>query len=104
LSTLFDTAAHAHAWLLRKNGDNLHQDAMRIIKVQEEAGEASSAYIGLMGQNPRKGVTHAKGDVASELCDVILAAATALYDYTNDPEIFFSDHAAMISARISKFE
>lgn len=56
------------------NGEGEHERAMRLIKVVEEAGEASAAYIGMTGQNPRKGITHTTANVADELCDVIIAA------------------------------
>jgi hypothetical protein len=31
---------------------------LRIMKLTEEAGEVTQAVIGVMGQNPRKGITH----------------------------------------------
>ncbi|MFJ9726855.1 MazG-like family protein [Streptomyces sp. NPDC101209] len=64
------------------NGTGEHETAMRLMKVVEEAGEASAAYIGMTGQNPRKGTTHTPDDVADELCDVIIAAAVALHSFT----------------------
>lgn len=62
------------------------QDSMRILKLSEEVGEAAQAYIGFMGQNPRKGNTHTREDVAHELCDVIITAAVALYNFTDSPK------------------
>nr|WP_234365082.1 hypothetical protein [Streptomyces sp. RTd22] len=62
-----------------------HETAMRLLKVTEEAGEAAAAYIGMTGQNPRKGTTHSAADVADELCDVIIAAAVALHSFTTHP-------------------
>ncbi|GAQ58740.1 MazG-like family protein [Streptomyces acidiscabies] len=67
------------------NGDSEHETAMRLLKLTEEAGEVAQAYIGLRGQNPRKGVTHTEADVAAELCDVILTAMVALHRFTDDP-------------------
>ncbi|GEC08508.1 hypothetical protein SSP24_61630 [Streptomyces spinoverrucosus] len=67
------------------NGTGEHETAMRLLKVVEEAGEASAAYIGMTGQNPRKGTTHTPADVADELCDVIIAAAVALHSFTTHP-------------------
>ncbi|MFJ6901855.1 MazG-like family protein [Streptomyces hokutonensis] len=67
------------------NGMGEHETAMRLMKVVEEAGEASAAYIGMTGQNPRKGVTHTRADVADELCDVIIAATVALHAFTTHP-------------------
>lgn len=56
----------------------LAQDWARISKVAEELGEAIAAFIGMTGQNPRKGVTHTQVDLASELCDVALTAIYAM--------------------------
>ncbi|MFF7171708.1 MazG-like family protein [Streptomyces pseudovenezuelae] len=75
------------------NGTGEHERAMRLIKVVEEAGEASAAYIGMTGQNPRKGTTHAPADVADELCDVIIAAAVALHAFSDAP-------AAVLTAKL----
>lgn len=50
----------------------------RLAKITEEAGEVVAAYIGAIGQNPRKGVTHSIADVEDELLDVALTALTAL--------------------------
>lgn len=78
------------------NGPSEHETAMRLIKVVEEAGEASAAYIGMTGQNPRKGTTHTPADVADELCDVIIAAAVALHAFTTAPPVVLESklHAA----------
>lgn len=67
------------------NGTSPHETAMRLLKLVEEAGEVAQAYIGMTGQNPRKGVTHSAGDVAAELCDVILTAMVALHGFTDRP-------------------
>lgn len=62
---------------------NAHRDDeaqvwARIAKVSEEAGEVVAAYIGVIGQNPRKGVTHTLDDVTDELLDVALTALAAI--------------------------
>jgi NTP pyrophosphatase (non-canonical NTP hydrolase) len=72
-------------WLDAANGDGEHETAMRLMKLAEESGEVMQAYIGAVGQNPRKGRTHTTEDVAAELCDVILTAAVALHRFTDDP-------------------
>ncbi|MCH6159369.1 MazG-like family protein [Streptomyces marispadix] len=72
-------------WLDAANGDGEQETAMRLMKLAEESGEVMQAYIGAMGQNPRKGRTHTPDDVAAELCDVILTAAVALHRFTDDP-------------------
>ncbi len=82
-------------WIDRENGRSPHETAMRIMKVTEEAGEVAAAYIGMTGQNPRKGITHSRADVEAELCDVILTAAVALASLTPDP-------AAVLDANLRK--
>jgi phosphoribosyl-ATP pyrophosphohydrolase len=74
---------------------------MQLMKITEEAGEVVAAYIGMTGQNPRKGITHAPADVAAELCDVILAAATVLHRFTDDPAAVLDWHATRVGARIT---
>ena len=87
-------------WLDRENGLSPHETAMRLLKLVEEAGEASQAYIGLVGQNPRKGQTHRNVDVADELCDVIVTAMVALHSFTEDPAGHFEAKIAKIAARV----
>lgn len=72
-------------WLDEANGTGEQETAMRLMKLAEESGEVMQAYIGTVGQNPRKGRTHSTSDVAGELCDVILTAAVALHRFTDDP-------------------
>lgn len=57
---------------------------MRVLKLVEEAGEAAAAYIGMVGQNPRKGVTHSLDDLLGELADVALTALCAIQHFTRD--------------------
>lgn len=59
---------------------------LRLIKLQEEAGEVAQAVIGHTGANARKGHTHAMTDVAEELADVVITAMVAMHDWTDDPE------------------
>ncbi|MGI5213759.1 hypothetical protein [Plantactinospora sp. CA-290183] len=66
------------AWLDRANGADRPELTCRVLKVAEEAGEAAGAWIGMIGQNPRKGVSHDRDDVAAELADVALAALVAI--------------------------
>lgn len=98
---LWLTAARAARWLAFTNGSSPHQTAMQLMKITEEAGEATAAYIGMTGQNPRKGVTHTAEDVAAELCDVILAAATALHGFTDNPARTLGQHAERVGQRIA---
>jgi hypothetical protein len=52
-------------------------DRRRLDKVAIEAGEMLDAYSGVVGENPRKGVTHTPDDVLDELLDVALTALGA---------------------------
>jgi NTP pyrophosphatase (non-canonical NTP hydrolase) len=51
---------------------------VQLIKLQEEMGEVAEAFIGFMGFNPRKGITHNTLDVALELADVVITALVAI--------------------------
>ncbi|MFH8813065.1 MazG-like family protein [Streptomyces hygroscopicus] len=99
-SPLWAAARYSVAWLDRMNGVGRHETAMRLMKLVEEAGEVMEAYIGMVGQNPRKGITHKPKDVAAELCDVILTAAVALHRFADDPERFMAEHADRVVRRI----
>jgi hypothetical protein len=79
---VWDHVARTVAWLDAANGRGPHEIAVRVMKVAEETGEVVSAYIGLTGANPRKGVTADPSDLAAELCDVGLAALIALATIT----------------------
>ncbi|MFE4857307.1 MazG-like family protein [Streptomyces sp. NPDC056670] len=45
-------------WLDSKNGRSDAEITLRLLKITEEAGEVAQAWIGVQGQNPRKGITH----------------------------------------------
>ncbi|MBP2704435.1 MazG-like family protein [Microbispora sp. RL4-1S] len=87
-------------WLNTTNGSGAHETSMRLLKLVEEAGEVAAAYIGTVGQNPRKGRTHTYEDVAAELCDVALTALVALHSFTPDPQATFTAHLAGVAARV----
>jgi len=74
--------------------------ACRLLKIAEEAGEAAQAFIGMTGQNPRKGVSHSRDDLCAEICDVVLASLVALA--TADPDRWTStlvDHVTRTVTR-----
>lgn len=54
------------------------RERRKIDKIGEEMGEVFEAYSGMLGENPRKGVTHSFEEVLDEILDV---AATALGAY-----------------------
>jgi NTP pyrophosphatase (non-canonical NTP hydrolase) len=73
-------------WIDTANPRTDHEIAMRLLKLVEETGEVAAAYIGMTGQNPRKGVCATREDVAGELCDVVITALVALATITGDAE------------------
>jgi NTP pyrophosphatase (non-canonical NTP hydrolase) len=93
---LFADVADITAWLDGSNPTGPHEDSMRVLKLVEEAGEAAAAYIGMVGQNPRKGVTHTLDDLLSELADVALTALCAMQHFTQDQEATRASLAAKI--------
>ncbi|WP_198357256.1 MazG-like family protein [Streptomyces fildesensis] len=72
---------------------------LRIMKISEEVGEANQAVIGVLGHNPRKGVTHTWEDVHAELSDVILTAMVALSTLTPDASKVFQCHLERVAER-----
>ena len=87
------------AWLDASNGRSDAEIGLRILKLSEEVGEAAQAWIGVQGQNPRKGVTHSRADVADELCDVIVTAAVALASIVSNPGDVLDAKLAKVAAR-----
>jgi NTP pyrophosphatase (non-canonical NTP hydrolase) len=76
---LVTAAVHGSvAWLDAANGRDDTNITLRILKILEEAGEAAAAWIGAIGNNPRKGITHTAADVAAELADVAITAMVAI--------------------------
>ena len=96
---VWDHVARTVAWLDAANGRGPHETAVRVMKIAEETGEAVAAYIGLTGQNPRKGVTASADDLAGELCDVVLAALVALATVTGGTPQAESRLAGHVAAR-----
>ncbi|MFJ7525182.1 MazG-like family protein [Streptomyces griseus] len=87
------------AWLDKENDRTEQEITLRILKLTEEAGEVARAWIGVTGQNPRKGVTHTPGDVADELCDAMVAASVVLASIVPDPAAHFEAKLARIVSR-----
>lgn len=72
----------------------------RILKIQEEAGEAAEAVIGYAGVNARKGQTLDEGPVAKELADIVITAMVALHDWVPSPERFMKERLQVLTERI----
>ncbi|NWF25277.1 hypothetical protein HW130_03190 [Streptomyces sp. PKU-EA00015] len=92
------------AWLDRENGRSDAEITLRLLKITEEAGEAAAAWIGVQGQNPRKGVTHIHPDVQDELCDVILTAAVALASIVGNPQDVLDAKLRKVADRAAALE
>lgn len=56
----------------------------RCMKIVAETGEAHDALCGMIGENPRKGITHTKDDLLGELLDVAVAALGAVEHLTGN--------------------
>ncbi|GAA0472585.1 hypothetical protein Ade02nite_52320 [Paractinoplanes deccanensis] len=98
--TIWPAVHEARRWLDLSNGTMPLELTCRILKVTEEAGEAAAAWIGLLGQNPRKGVTHTRDQVAAELADVAFTALVALASLDLDPRQALTECAAKVRARL----
>ncbi|MEV8403588.1 MazG-like family protein [Streptomyces niveus] len=86
------------AWLDSKNGRPQEEITLRILKITEEAGEVAQAWIGVVGQNPRKGVTHTMPEVQDEVVDVMVTAAVALASIVGNPQDVLDAKLAQIAA------
>jgi hypothetical protein len=96
----WDTADRLVQWL--DDASALPPDTkrlLRVMKLSEEVGETTQALIGVLGQNPRKGVTHTWQDVENELCDVILTAMVALATLNPDAREVFAGRVEHVAAR-----
>ena len=98
---IWPAVAAAREWLDRSNGTLPLELTCRILKVTEEAGEAAQAWIGALGQNPRKGVTHTHEQVAAELADVAFAALVAIASLGADPHRTLADCAGKLRDRLA---
>ena len=75
-----------------------------MLKVTEEAGEVARAWIGTRGQNPRKGVTHTRDDVAAELADVVVTALVAIESLGIDARFALEACAQKVRHRLEPTE
>jgi NTP pyrophosphatase (non-canonical NTP hydrolase) len=94
----WSTIRNLVAWLDTNNGRSDAEISLRILKLTEEAGEVAQAWIGVQGQNPRKGATHTHPDVQDELCDMIVTAAVALASLIDNPQDVLDTKLAKIAA------
>jgi NTP pyrophosphatase (non-canonical NTP hydrolase) len=88
-------------WLDDANGTTQAELSSRILKLTEEAGEVAAAWIGVIGSNPRKGVTHTPQQVAEELADVALTALVAIQSLGFDARTQLNARAVTILGRLA---
>jgi NTP pyrophosphatase (non-canonical NTP hydrolase) len=100
-ATIWDTIDRARQWLDDTNGTDRAELTMRILKIAEEYGEVSTAWAGVSGQNPRKGVTSTVQDVAAELGDVAFTAMVAAASLGFDPRTVLAEVAAKVNSRFA---
>ncbi len=104
IAELLAVARAAAAWLDAHNGRGQEEVTHRILKLVEEVGEVAEARIGQLGQNPRKGVTHTRDDVAAELADVVITALVALQSLEVDPATILTRKAEAVALRLERFQ
>ncbi|SCG41213.1 MazG-like family protein [Micromonospora coxensis] len=98
---IWDTVRASCGWLDAANGTGQAELTCRILKLTEEAGEVAGAWIGLVGQNPRKGVTHTREEVAAELADVVFTALVAIESLGLDARTVVTACADKVRSRIT---
>ncbi|MEH1102195.1 MazG-like family protein [Micromonospora sp. CPCC 205561] len=98
--SIWDAVRATRGWLDAANGTGRTELTCRILKLTEEAGEAAGAWIGLLGQNPRKGATHTREDVAAELADVAFTALVAIESLGLDARLVLDACAGKVRARV----
>lgn len=97
---LWSTVDALWAWLdSHRVHEGRQEILLRVLKLQEEAGEVAQAVIGATGQNPRKGTTHSWDDVQAELCDVAVTALVALRTLTPRAQEVFTQHLTKVRER-----
>jgi hypothetical protein len=102
---LYGRVAAVTAWLDAVNPGSGHGDALHVMKIGEEFGEVVAAYLGVTGDNPRKGRTHSRADLLAELADVVVAALCAIEHFTGDrteTERVVTATLATVTARIPR--
>lgn len=77
-------------------------DRRSVRKLTEEVGELAQAVNGLVGENPRKGVTHTMDDVLAELLDVAACALGAYEAFTGYQGMALPALASQTAAKLTR--
>lgn len=88
------------AQLVSWNDEHNVPSDIRMLKISEEYGEATDAYLGYLGANPRKGVTNGVETVWLELADTALAALVAIESLGGDPESELLNRITFVKTRL----
>jgi NTP pyrophosphatase (non-canonical NTP hydrolase) len=96
--TLYDRLNRVVAW----NDRHGVPEAIRMLKIIEEAGEAAQAYLGYTGSNPRKGVTNGADEVRKELADTAITALVAIATLGGDPMSEVYERLGVVLDRIGE--
>lgn len=99
---VWDDVKEITDWLDDFNGCPPDEVHLRVMKIGEEFGEVVSAYIGTIGQNPRKGVYATDTDVMAELSDVVVAAMVAMNTIAGDAVVARAQLAARMGALLKR--
>lgn len=95
-------------WIDQCNTDRFYNRealGLKIMKIGEEFGEVVQAWIGYVGQNPRKGATHSRQDVIKELLDVALTALVAVESLgVNDVRSELDSHIRGVALRAGVYK
>lgn len=81
----------------------LPQHWARLSKIGEEFGEAIDAFIGITGQNPRKGIYSSMEELEKELFDTAATALLAREHFFKDEETWtrFINHLVYLRKRVN---
>ncbi|SDS70750.1 MazG-like family protein [Actinoplanes derwentensis] len=96
---IWSEADRWRALLDERNGTDRLELTCRILKITEEAGEVTQAWLGVLGQNPRKGITHTVDDVVGELADVVFTGLVAIASLGADPH----EAVTAVAAKAAKY-
>lgn len=92
-------APYVAALLDLHDGGTREAHGWRVMKLVEEVGEVADAWIGMVGQNPRKGVYATVDTVVDELADVVATALLAIASLGRDPREVMQAHARKMRNR-----
>lgn len=100
-TNLYDATKRLASWLDENSLKTREEHGLRCMKVCEEAGEVAQAWIGFIGQNPRKGASHTLREVVKELGDVVFAALVALESITGNSRAIVETRARETIQRVN---